>query len=196
MALFCSRGAIMPQQPCITKRDTGGAFPPVEPACGNLTPGTRSSHVAYDQHASPRARVALYRCPVRCLRSSAGFTKVMPQGPIPCTCTTVSSLVRKEYGSAVGEHDGLLPHGETGQAGEKLLAFVHLSVNTVCQAATSIGPTLTDQYRKSTENFIHQCRRTCRHPMLPYTGLAHAWRASSHRNAGGGKSRHLRGKLA
>jgi hypothetical protein len=43
MALFCSRGAIMPQQPCITKRDTGGAFPPVEPACGNLTPGTRSS---------------------------------------------------------------------------------------------------------------------------------------------------------
>src|SRR5262245_55317690 len=51
--------------------------------------------VAYDQHASPRARVALYRCPVRCLRSSAGSTKGMPQGPIPCTCTTVSSFVRK-----------------------------------------------------------------------------------------------------
>ena len=38
---------------------------------------------------------APYRCPVRCLGSSAGFTKVIPQGPMPCTCTTVSSFVTK-----------------------------------------------------------------------------------------------------
>ena len=75
--------------------ETSGECPPVARAGGDLQSGARSSLAAYDQHAYRQVRLALYRCPVRCLGSSAGFTKVIPQGPTPCTCKTVSSLVRK-----------------------------------------------------------------------------------------------------